>query len=62
MTDDDLVGAADELQTARTAHAAAIARAKAAALAALAAGATEVAVAQSLGVNRLTIRNWQGKR
>ena len=57
----ELLASANELQAARSAEASAIARAKNAALAALATGATEVAVAEALGVNRLTIRNWQGK-
>lgn len=61
--DIELLDASEELQRARNAEATAIERAKRAALTALAAGTpfTEVNVAQALGVNRLTIRKWQGK-
>ena len=57
----ELLRAADELRTARSAKDAAIERAKQAALAALAMGATEAGVAQCLRVNRLTVRKWAGK-
>lgn len=57
----ELIGAAEDLQTARNAQAAAIDRAKRATLVAIKAGVTEVNVAQALGVNRLTVRRWLGK-
>jgi hypothetical protein len=59
--DISLIRAADKLQLARGEMFYANECAKKAALAALEVGVTEVAVAEALGVNRLTIRKWRGK-
>lgn len=50
-----------KLAAARAAQATALKAAEEAAVAAIKAGGTEVAVAQALGVNRLTVRKWIGK-
>lgn len=50
------------LKAARRAEQKAYHDAQVAALGALADGATEVSVAQTLGVDRMTVRKWQGKR
>jgi hypothetical protein len=62
IIDVDLIRAGEELKAARKAANAAYADAQRAALAALHAGATEVAVADVLGVDRMTVRKWAGKR
>lgn len=54
--------AARELAAAREALKMAMARARGVALAALESGAFEKSIAEQLGVDRMTIRNWQGKR
>lgn len=56
-----LLDAVDDLRRAADAKDAAVANAKAAIEAALEVGFTEVAAAETLGVNRLTVRNWLGK-
>jgi CBS domain containing-hemolysin-like protein len=53
--------ASTELRRARLRLLAVTDNARAAALEALQEGATEVAVAKELGVNRLTVRKWRGK-
>ena len=58
----DLERAGAKLRRARVAVAAAIEEAERVALAALAEGETEVAVARALGVDRMTVRKWAGKR
>lgn len=60
--DIDLHRVGDALRAARKATEAAYAEAERAALAGLKAGFTEVGVADSLGVDRMTVRKWQGKR
>jgi len=50
------------LRRARAALAKATEQAEQAALEALAEGATESAVARTLGVDRMTVRKWAGKR
>ena len=60
MSDLERVGR--KLRSARTAAAAALEAARVAALAALADGDTEVDVAAALGVDRMTVRKWRGKR
>jgi hypothetical protein len=57
----DLTKAGRNLKAARDDLAAAMHLARDEAFAALRAGASEVAVAKALGVNRSTIRDWQGK-
>lgn len=57
-----LYEAGRRLATARAAARTALAEARTQALAALSAGAPEVAVARILGVDRMTIRTWAGKR
>jgi len=54
--------AARELAAAREALRMAMARARGVALAALESGAFEKSIAEQLGVDRMTVRNWQGKR
>lgn len=58
---DDLETAAHFLREARVALDAAMEDARMAALDALANGATEVSVAERLGVTRMTVRKWRGK-
>ena len=58
----DLERAGAKLRRARGAVAAAIEEAERVALAALAEGETEVAVARALGLDRMTVRKWAGKR
>lgn len=62
MTGSGLDRAARDLRAARQRLDTAMESAKTTALAAIAGGATEVDVARALGVNRLTVRRWQGKR
>lgn len=57
----ELLAASSALQAARDGLQEAMDDAKDAALKAIKAGATEVRVAEALGVNRLTVRKWQGK-
>ncbi len=57
-----LAEAGSALMAARTAEAEALAAAKRVALKALADGVTEVDVSRSLGVDRMTVRKWAGKR
>ncbi len=57
-----LAEAGSALATARYAIDAAMSTAKEAALAAIADGVTEVDIARSLGVDRMTVRKWAGKR
>jgi len=54
--------AGDRLRRAREALAKAMGEAEAEALRALAAGTPESAVARTLGVDRMTVRKWAGKR
>ncbi|QYC55115.1 helix-turn-helix protein binding domain protein [Mycobacterium phage Boilgate] len=54
--------AARELAAAREALKMAMARARGVALAALESGAFEKSLAEQLGVDRMTVRDWQGKR
>lgn len=54
--------AGERLRRARAALAQAMAGAEAEGLHALADGVPEVAVARALGVNRMTVRKWAGKR
>jgi hypothetical protein len=61
MATDELIRAARALQTARTRLDDAVANATAAARAAAAAGTSEVVIAATLGVDRLTVRKWLGK-
>jgi hypothetical protein len=64
MTTPDLTGiknAGRNIKAARGSLAVAMALARDEAFAALRAGASEVAVAKALGVDRNTIRRWQGK-
>jgi transposase len=58
----ELKRAGRKLRSARKAAQDALVAAQSAALAALAEGATEVEVAKSLGVDRMTVRKWAGKR
>jgi hypothetical protein len=60
--DVDLIRAGDALRSARSDEKAAYEEARRCALAALDAGATEYAVANTLGVDRMTVRKWDGKR
>lgn len=60
MTDLDRAGR--KLRSARKAQKAALDEAQAAAVDALAQGVTEVEVAKTLGVDRMTVRKWAGKR
>ncbi len=57
----DLKACAAQIRLRRQGLANSMDRARAAALAALDDGMSEVAVAQTLGVNRLTVRKWRGK-
>lgn len=59
---DDLVKAAQTLKAARAQQKYALSNAKYAAERALNAGVSEAAVAKNLGVDRMTIRKWAGKR
>lgn len=59
---DELVKAGRRLQRARKAADDAYEAARLVALNALAGGVTEVEVSQKLGVNRMTVRKWGGKR
>ena len=54
--------AVDSLRRARAALAKAIEEAEAEGLRALAEGEPEAAVARALGVDRMTVRKWAGKR
>ena len=58
----ELERAGVRLQRARAAVDQATEQARAAALAALAEGVAEAGVARTLGVDRMTIRKWAGKR
>ncbi|RRJ85920.1 hypothetical protein EG850_11075 [Gulosibacter macacae] len=58
----DLERAGAKLRRARAALAKATEEAQAAALQALAEGHAEAAVARDLGVDRMTVRKWAGKR
>lgn len=58
---DRLLSAARILQAARNGLNAAMEKAKAAAVDAHASGDTEVEIAKTLGVNRMTVRRWLGK-
>jgi hypothetical protein len=58
---DDLTRAASALRNARVRLAVAMDNARAAAIAAAAAGISEVSIAETLDVNRLTVRRWLGK-
>ncbi|HWV47381.1 MAG TPA: hypothetical protein VN039_15390 [Nitrospira sp.] len=60
--DIDLIRAGDKLRSARTKEQAAYQEAHRAALAALQAGFPETGVAEALGVDRMTVRKWAGKR
>lgn len=62
MTQGDLARAGRKLRSARKAQQAALEAAKVAALQAIEEGQTEVAVAAALGVDRMTVRKWSGKR
>jgi predicted transcriptional regulator len=57
-----LAQAGRELRSARKAEQNAYEAARLAAVAAWEAGATEVEIARTLGVNRMTVRKWRGKR
>jgi hypothetical protein len=57
----ELLGAASSLEDARGALDEAMDEARQAAIKAIKAGATEVRVAEALGVNRHTVRRWLGK-
>lgn len=58
----ELERAGRKLRSARKAQKDAMEAAQAAALDALARGYTEVEVANTLGVDRMTVRKWSGKR
>lgn len=58
----ELQHAAQQLREARQSTQNAFNRAKSAALVALANGAAEATVARELGVDRMTVRKWAGKR
>lgn len=58
---DELKKVARDITNARQALARAMASAEAATVKAHAEGATEVDIAQHIGVNRMTIRKWLGK-
>lgn len=58
----NLARAGRKLRSARKAEQDAYEAARVAALTALADGATEVEVARTLDVNRMTVRKWMGKR
>ena len=58
----ELERAGQKLRSARKAEGAAMEKAKAAAIDAVAEGVTEVQVARILGVDRMTVRKWSGKR
>lgn len=62
MTDNDLERAGRKLRSARKAADDAYETARLAALAAIADGVPEAVAARELGVNRMTIRKWLGKR
>lgn len=62
MTQEELARAGRKLRSARKAEQAALETAKVAALQAIEEGQTEVAVAATLGVDRMTVRKWAGKR
>jgi len=59
---DNLERAGRKLRSARKAQKDAMESARAAALEALEQGYTEVEVANTLGVDRMTVRKWNGKR
>lgn len=59
---DELRSAGERLRFARTTAARVRDEAKAVALQAVQAGVSESAVAQLVGVDRMTVRNWRGKR
>lgn len=59
---DNLERAGRKLRSARKAQKDAMEAARLAALEALAQGYTEVQVADTLGVDRMTVRKWNGKR
>lgn len=58
----ELERAGRKLRSARKAEQAAYEMARLAALVAGDMGATEVEIAQTLGVDRMTVRKWRGKR
>lgn len=58
---DDLTQAGRKLRSARRAQREAMEAARLAAIDALAQGRTEVDVATTLGVDRMTVRKWAGK-
>lgn len=58
----ELDKAGRKLQSARKAQEAALESARLAAIDALAQGFTEVEVSKTLGVDRMTVRKWAGKR
>lgn len=58
----DLTHAASTLAKARAAEQAAMDSARVAALDAIANGVPEAVAARTLGVNRMTVRRWLGKR
>lgn len=58
----ELQRAGDRLRRARAGLARAIEQAEAEGLRALAEGVPEAAVARALGVDRMTVRKWAGKR
>lgn len=62
MASEGLGRAGDRLRRARAALAKAIEEAEAEGLQALADGIPEAAVARTLGVDRMTVRKWAGKR
>lgn len=62
MTQEELARAGRRLRSARKAEQAALEAAKVAAVQAIKEGQTEVAVAAALGVDRMTVRKWAGKR
>lgn len=62
MTQEELARAGRKLRSARKAEQVALEAAKVAALQAIEEGQTEVAVAAALGVDRMTVRKWSGKR
>jgi len=65
-TDDDwpkrLAAAAERLSRARAEDAATFQQIRQLAIDAIEAGQTEAGVARALGVDRMTVREWQGKR
>jgi hypothetical protein len=62
VTQEELARAGRRLRSARKAEQAALEAAKVAAVQAIKEGQTEVAVAAALGVDRMTVRKWAGKR